>query len=1526
MRNLKINIATIVLAGLSVAVTLAAQTLNKSNISPQEAARTSVIGAAKTSDRFPAGLASRSKSGQGRGKAGNVFATCRMPATAVKTDPSKIGAQIPTIHGSIIYSDQISAGEEMAGLYEIPKNSAAKGMEILSGPDATYGGVMAGGKYWCNTMLDLGDFFYVFIYGYDTATGDSDFIMGSNDNLARSMTYDSTTGNIYGIFYTDDLQSLQLGTIVYDTENGTATTTPIAALPGNWNSLACDSKGQLYGISYTADTSGGSSVVTGAALNRIDKTTGEVVKVGNMGDYAPQYTSDCVIDPRTDRMYWNYNPADGSAYMCEVDLASGETTTLYRLSHSDEIVGMYIPEVSAASGAPGEATGLDVDFKGDSLQGTFSFRAPSSLNDGSPATGTMTVAVEMNGEEIFRDQAAMPGVESVIPVTVGQAGLYSFCVTASNDAGTGPEASLRNIWIGQDLPVAPKVTLTNNGAQMEVAWTASSNSVNGGFLNYADVSYTVVRYPGEVPVATGLKTTSFSETVEIPDDHMETYWYTVTAACKGLTSAAGQSNTVSLGTIVPPYLNEFSDVHSLDAWTIENSNGDNETWVYDADEEGVTISFGPAESDDWLITPPVRLEKGKAYHVSFDVRGRSSTWHQLVELKYGRRPEGASMTSLLDAPVELVNQQFVTIGNLLVPEEDGVYYIGLHDISEADQLAVLCDNFRIQEGVSVLAPGSASDMKISPDTDGELSAVISFVSPATDIAGAPLTAIDRIEVSRNGEPVKTIDSPGIGAPVSFVDNVSARGMYTYELTGYNVHGKGVTAEVSNYIGGAAPEAPASVSILTAPGSGTVTVTWTAVEKDVYGNPVNPDNVRYRVYNALSAEEDVLVEGCADTSYTFTAADAGTQSFVQCAVAAFNTGEEGEAALSDMVAAGTPYTELDETFADGDTHYNFGAVSIGEGSWRMCTDATFADGIRSHNGDNGFLACRSGGQGTGADLLTGLVSLRDMENPGLSFYTYNIVDGEDDDNNIMRVYVKAEDEKDYTLLLEGEINDLCDGREGWKRFMLPLDAYAGKTIQVRFRAIDMLFMYTMLDDICITSLPRHDLAVIGFDAEGLVMAGTDFNATVRTANYGMLDSGSFSVNLYAGDGEQPVESRVIDNLASGEVRDVVFSTLLSPFATGKTEYYAGIEAAADENAENNRSDVAEVTALVSYLPPVIGLDGSYAGNQIRLSWSEPDMDSAVPTVTHDFEDGASFADHYGGWTFIDGDDTEVGGFQNMNIPNIIGGTTKGAFWVWNTVEAGTGNPTFAAHSGTKYLFSLYRIDDGEADDWAVSPELQGCAQTISFYAKSYASSEALAEKIEIYYSTGSLDPKDFIKVSTVDKVPNDWTLCTVDLPEGARHFAIRSCATGAFMLMVDDVTFSPAGTTLDCRLEGYHVYRDGVRMTDSPLEENEFTDMTVEKDRTYTYEVIAVYDLGLSRPSDSVVIGTSGVGSVTDGMIVLGGKGSVTVLNAAGRNVTVSDIGGSVIFGGECSDRTVIKTAPGIYVVRADAAVLKVHVR
>ncbi len=204
-----------------------------------------------------------------------------------------------------------------------------------------------------------------------------------------------------------------------------------------------------------------------------------------------------------------------------------------------------------------------------------------------------------------------------------------------------------------------------------------------------------------------------------------------------------------------------------------------------------------------------------------------------------------------------------------------------------------------------------------------------------------------------------------------------------------------------------------------------------------------------------------------------------------------------------------------------------------------------------------------------------------------------------------------------------------------------------------------------------------------------------------------------------------------------------------------------------------------------------------------------------------------------------------------------------------------------------------------------------------------------EAIKLCYSTGSVNPDDFVEVKTVKPVAGEWTLYEFNVPEGAKRFAINSFATGAYMLMVDDVTFIPANVIATLELVGYDVYRDGVKINDSVVEECEFTDTNVENGHTYEYAVVAVYTTGLSHSSDvvSVLYQGSGIDSIAAGALSIStARGQIIVTGAAGHAVAVYAVDGKTIYSGLGEAKTVIPAPQGIYVVKAATTVKKVIVK
>ncbi len=150
-----------------------------------------------------------------------------------------------------------------------------------------------------------------------------------------------------------------------------------------------------------------------------------------------------------------------------------------------------------------------------------------------------------------------------------------------------------------------------------------------------------------------------------------------------------------------------------------------------------------------------------------------------------------------------------------------------------------------------------------------------------------------------------------------------------------------------------------------------------------------------------------------------------------------------------------------------------------------------------------------------------------------------------------------------------------------------------------------------------------------------------------------------------------------------------------------------------------------------------------------------------------------------------------------------------------------NATYLANSGSQYMASVDAIEK-PTDDWMISPELSGQAQTISFYARSYSDTYGL-EKFEILASNTGTAVGDFTAVARHENVPVEWTAYEAALPEGTKYFAIRCVSVNVFSFFVDDVSFIPAvNPASKFGILGYNVDRDGVRMNDQPLNAVSFT--------------------------------------------------------------------------------------------------------
>ena len=214
----------------------------------------------------------------------------------------------------------------------------------------------------------------------------------------------------------------------------------------------------------------------------------------------------------------------------------------------------------------------------------------------------------------------------------------------------------------------------------------------------------------------------------------------------------------------------------------------------------------------------------------------------------------------------------------------------------------------------------------------------------------------------------------------------------------------------------------------------------------------------------------------------------------------------------------------------------------------------------------------------------------------------------------------------------------------------------------------------------------------------------------------------------------------------------------------------------------------------------------------------------------------------------------------------------------TVISEEAGASFIPHSDEQYLAAIYSADtyweDGQyfgvikdADNWTISPEQTGEAQTIRFWVNNYKGLSGNGyvidhvETYEVLVSYGSMNPEDFIAIGGQRHASGgEWQQVEVDLPEGTKYFAIRHCSPynaemgTPFIFMVDDITYSVPNKPM----ASYNIYRDGILLGSVDKDTTSYTDHT-SVEANILYQVTAVYEDGSeSGAASAFTYGVNGI--------------------------------------------------------------------
>lgn len=914
--------------------------------------------------------------------------------------------------------------------------------------------------------------------------------------------------------------------------------------------------------------------------------------------------------------------------------------------------------------------------------------------------------------------------------------------------------------------------------------------------------------------------------------------------------------------ITAPYVADFTTEAPFGDFVVIDNNEDGKTWSWNA-TNGAYYSYSSTnQADDYLVLP-IKLEAGKNYKVTVNAKAYSANYPERFEVKVGKAAtaEGLNITAI--GSTDVASGDFEDYEGDFTATEDGIYYVAIHAISDADQWRLQVSSLSIEKGLEGTAP-AAPVISAEAGAEGALTAAITVVAPSKTIDGADLAAanLTKVEILRDGEVIAT-ETPAPGATINYTDSEVTTGNHTYQAIPYDANGDAgqKSEKVTVYVG--EDELADVENVVAQATASTITFTWDAATGQ-NGGYVNAANVTYEVY-ALEIEQsyfgNYLVEGevvatvqGATTATINYDTNSGKQQYLYFGVKATNAAGSTDATTNyTYVFVGAPdELPIEEGFAGKTLHY----------SW----DSNGGLGTDANSSDDDGTALKLYNDGTSAEVFFVLpkVNLNTAGNPTILFDAKNGV-------NVDKIKViGSADGADYQVL--GEFNltaDYATIKQALASIKGTAYSSVGILATIPTASISQYEDYVLIDNIKIVDLYEYDLSV-NVKAATTVQAGNIAGITATVKNEGENAASGYTVTIKAGE-ETLLSETVNEELAPFTTKEFVTELKTTIFDdAADVTIKAEVEYLNDLNEDNNAAET-----IVSIKEPTAAqpenVTAEQNGDNVEINWTAPENTNAE--VTEDFaayENGADEDGELGNWTLINANGKTKGGiFEDTALAS--DGLVR-AWQVFNLATYGGDNSTFAGPDGNvdnNYLISVYNLEESSYpgnDDYLISPELPGIAQTLTFDVKAF--NDYGAQTYQVLYSTTGKETADFQLIQEVADNGNAWNNVSYELPAGTKYFAIRNITGGdeGFILAVDNITYLAGGGDVT----GFNIYANGEKIATVAGDVTTYTAALENlnlNDGDNVFAVSALYGENESKPVE-VTISITGIQQIAaDGKAV-----------------------------------------------------------
>lgn len=574
---------------------------------------------------------------------------------------------------------------------------------------------------------DLGITYPQYFMKIDLETGEktniADFTSVKNGwQIVEDMKQNPIDHKLYAVRQANDGFYSEFGTV--DPTNGEFTV--LAEMDYWYPSIAYDADGVLYAVRPTMKSQGvddqGQEVyeIVGSVLATLQYKDGridEVDKVSLAKDEQPYklyYTNTIAVDQETGEIYgalmdcysWNQT-------LYTINKETGELS--YKGYCYNTMRGFYIPsyktdsreaaaKVSNVSSEPGD--------KGQSI--TLKWTNPTKQVNGNDLTELAEVRIFLESPESL-PYAVIPaegkmGEEMTWTDEDPGEGVRTYFIVPCRKEGEKGYPESWSAWGGPDAPAAPSyVSAERKGTTVEVTWGAPETGSHGGWYNGEGVTYTVTRYPDEKVVATGIAETSYTDSDFPAVNH---YTYTVVATNAVGSGEEATSNDVLAGPAhETPYTSVINSYEEGEAWTIiDNNNDGTRFWYSSYAPTGLMLyTNNPGDSDDYAVSPAIKLEGGKTYKVQmtininypYDEEDHPTNLHDF-DFVAGMGSTVDALTNVFYSEREFKNPFYGNLGSnhftaKFTPETSGEWNVALHWLTKNVFDWITLEEFSIAE-------------------------------------------------------------------------------------------------------------------------------------------------------------------------------------------------------------------------------------------------------------------------------------------------------------------------------------------------------------------------------------------------------------------------------------------------------------------------------------------------------------------------------------------------------------------------------------------------------------------------------------------------------------------------------------------------------------------------------------------------------------------------------------------------------------------------------------------------------------